>query len=239
MLGECPLCFLPLSLDANKSSLSSCCSELVCVGCSCFYHLEHGRKACAFCREPVVNSNEKHEKRAMKRVKANDPVALSKMGRIRYQEGDYEGAFKYLSKAAELGDADAHYRLGFMYWKGQFVEKDAEKEVYHLEKAAIGGHPTARNNLAYCEERNGNMERAVKHLIIAANLGLKESMKALWGYYSDGYITKEDLDATLRAHQAAIDATKSSQRDVAEAFHQQLSAQILYRGGRVGQEERR
>ncbi len=238
-LGECPLCFLPLSLDGDRNILSSCCSELVCDGCSCFHHLEHGRKTCPFCREPVVDSDEKHEKRAMKRVKANDPVALREMGTRRYQEGDHDKAVEYWAKSAELGDPTAHYNLGNRYQHGQEVLKNEEKAVYHWEKAAIGGHPYARYHLACTEKDNGNVERAAKHLIIAANLGCEKSMKDLWKYYSAGHITKEELETTLRTHKAAIDATKSSQRDVAEAFYQQLSQQILYRGGRVGQEERR
>jgi TPR repeat protein len=88
--------------------------------------------------------------------------------------------------------------------------------VYHYEKAAIGGHPWARHNLACIEEDNGNMERAVKHFIIAANPGDEDSMKLLWQHYSAGNITKEDLEATLRTHQAALDAMKSAQRDAAE-----------------------
>ena len=42
-------------------------------------------------------------------------------------------------------------------------------------------------------------------------------MKALWGHYSDGNIIKEDLEVTLRTHKAAIDETKSAQRDAGEA----------------------
>ncbi len=91
-----------------------------------------------------------------------------------------------------------------------------KEAVNHFEKAAIGGHPTARHGLGRIEGMNGNMERSVKHLVIAAKLGLDESMKALWEYYSAGYITKEDLDATLRTHQAAIVATQSEQRKEAE-----------------------
>jgi len=34
-----------------------------------------------------------------------------------------------------------------MYYEGQGVEKDKKKDVYHLEQAAIGGHPNARHNL--------------------------------------------------------------------------------------------
>ena len=218
--GECPLCFLPLPLDGSKSMFRTCCSETVCNGCiyanfmSNIHDMEKAGR-CPFCRE-VANDDE-NEKRMMKRAKANDPAALSQMGGRCSKEGDYDAAFEYLTKAAELGDLMARNQLGFMYWKGEGVDKDNEKAVYHYEKAAIGGNPKARHNLAVIEEENGNMERSVKHLIIAANLGYDESMKVLWKHYSAGNITKEDLDATLRTHQAAINAMKSPERDAAEA----------------------
>jgi tetratricopeptide (TPR) repeat protein len=223
--GECPLCFFPLSLDEDKSSLSSCCCKLMCKGCEYAHHIQYGSDTCPFCREPAVNGEEENRKRLMERVKVNDPNALQQMGGRHYFEGDYETAFEYLKKAAELGDAAAHHNLGNMYRNGEGVEKDEEKAIHHHEKAAIGGDPEARHNLATIEEeRNGNVGRAVKHLIIAANLGYEESMKMLWKHYSAGNITKEDLEATLRSHKAAIDATKSAQRDEGEAFHQQLAA---------------
>jgi TPR repeat protein len=103
-----------------------------------------------------------------------------------------------------------------MFREGQGVEKDEEKMVYHWEKAAIGGHPHARFNLGVFEAINGNMKRSVKHFVIAANLGCDESMKQLWQHYSLGNITKEDLEATLRTHQAAIDAMKSPEREKVE-----------------------
>jgi TPR repeat protein len=105
-----------------------------------------------------------------------------------------------------------------MYRDGEGVEKDEEKKVYHYEKAAIGGHPYARHNLGCAEHKYGNFDRSVKHYIIAANLGFELSMKELWKHYSAGNITKEDLESTLRAHKAAIDAMKSRQREAAEKF---------------------
>jgi tetratricopeptide (TPR) repeat protein len=179
--------------------------------------MSYGDARCPFCREPPPGDKGEFHKRLMKRVKANDPAALGHLGGECYDEGDYEGAIEYWTKAAELGNEDAHYGLGLRYRNGQGVEKDKEKCIYHYEKAAIGGHPGARNNLGVFEETNGHIERAVKHYIIAANLGFEMSMKALWNVFKEGYITKEDLEATLRTHQAAIDATKSSQRDAAEA----------------------
>ncbi len=218
--GESPLCSLQLPIDGSKSVFYTCCSETICYGCICAntisnIHDETKALRCPFCRKLGV-SGEENDKRNMKRVEANDPAALCHMGKKYYHEGDYEGAFEYYTKAAELEGTDAHAQLGWMYERGQGVEKDEEKSIYHHEKAAIGGHPIARNMLACKEEDNGNIERAVKHLIIAANLGYDLSMKALWKHYSAGNITKEDLDATLRTHQAAVNETKSAQRDAAE-----------------------
>ena len=134
-----------------------------------------------------------------------------------YKKGDYDRAISYWEKAVELGDyVEAHSQLGRRYYNGEGVEKDMEKAVYHLEIAAIGGHHIARCFLGFIERDNGNVERAVKHFIIAAKLGYDQAMKILWLHYRLGNITKEDLEATLRAHQAAVDATKSPQRKEVE-----------------------
>eukprot|EP00985_Skeletonema_marinoi_P027127 scaffold21767_cov99-Skeletonema_marinoi.AAC.1 len=74
----------------------------------------------------------------MKRAAANDPVAMRQLGTRRYEEGDYDTAFEYWTKAAELGDAISHYKLSlFYYQEGEGVEKDEMKELFHLEEAAI------------------------------------------------------------------------------------------------------
>ena len=111
---------------------------------------------------PLPKTEEEADAMVMKRVEKNDPVAVRQMGFKRDREGDYKSAFEYYTKAAELGDANAHYNLSIMYDLGRFVEKDEKKQVYHLEKAAIVGHVEARHNLGSCEERNGRMKRAVK-----------------------------------------------------------------------------
>ena len=48
----------------------------------------------------------------------------------------------------------------------------------------------------------------------AANLGCNDSIQQLKHYYSVGCVSKEDFAAALRAHQDAVDATKSQQREV-------------------------
>ena len=75
------------------------------------------------------------------------------------------------------------------------------------------------DNLSIEEGNNDNFERAVKHFIIAANQGHDGSIKALMYAYKEGFVSKDDLAGALRAHQAAVDATKSTQRDVAEEYY--------------------
>jgi tetratricopeptide (TPR) repeat protein len=223
-LGECQICFLPLPIDLKKSRLYTCCSQLACRGCvyANYKSNKNEVRRCPFCREPI-SSDEENRKRNMKRVKANDPAALRYMGTDCYNKGDYDAAFEYWKKAAELEDIEAHAKLGVIYKKGKGVVKDEEKSINHFEIAAIGGHPGARHNLACYERKSGNMERSVKHFVIAAKLGHEKSMKALWKHYSAGNITKEKLEATLRSHQAAIDETKSEQRAEAEEFDRRRS----------------
>jgi TPR repeat protein len=103
-----------------------------------------------------------------------------------------------------------------MYRNGKAVEKDTKKYIYHLEEAAIGGHPEARHNLGCIETNNGNFERAVKHFIIAANLGNDGSLKSLRELYADGHASKEDYASALRAYQAALEAAKSAEREKVE-----------------------
>ncbi len=117
-----------------------------------------------------------------------------------------------------MGNAEAHFRLAAIYVTGDGVEKDERKVLYHIEEAAIGGNPDARHALGCWELENGNDGRALKHVIIAASQGDDDSTKMLMNFFKNGDISKEDFAAALRAHQAAVDATKSPQREAAEEF---------------------
>jgi tetratricopeptide (TPR) repeat protein len=220
-LGDCPICFLPLPLDTTKSSFMECCGKLICNGCEYANSIREfeGRSLednCPFCRHPAPESEEEIYVTAMKRIEANDPVALCQMGGKLFHEGDYKTAFEYLSKAAGLGDFQAHFNLAVMYGVGQGVEEDEKKMIYHLEEAAIGGHPDARQKLGFIEGDRGEYTRGLKHFIIAAKLGHDRSWEVVKESYAEGLVGKEDFASTLSAHQAAVDAMKSPQREAAE-----------------------
>ena len=220
-LGDCPICCLPLPLDETKSGFHDCCGKVICDGC--FYanrmrESEAGMEpSCVFCGEPyTLIPDEEDERRMMKRIELNDPVAMCRLGRNKLDEEDYSVAFEYFSKATELGDLDAHFRLACMYHHGKGVDIDVGKTIYHTREAAIGGHPGARYELGCAEWDDGNYDRAVKHWIIAATQGHDDAIKGLKDCHEDGIVSKDDLASALRAHQAAVDATKSPEREAGE-----------------------
>ncbi len=222
--GDCPICCLPLPLDIKKSSIMTCCSKVICSGCD---YADQKRQAeegnietsCPFCRETLPPNDDEKEKLRMKRVEANDPVSMLSGGVSQYFKGEYREAFDYYTKAADLGEMDAHFKLAEMYHKGKGAEKDVGKFIHHLEEAAIGGHVDARHDVGVKDWNDGRTERAVKHFIIAAKQGHDVSLQFLMEAFKNGVVEKDVLDATLRAHKAAIDATKSPQREAAEKFY--------------------
>ena len=68
------------------------------------------------------------------------------------------------------------------------------------------------------EGKKKRFERSVKHFTIAAKLGHDESLEALKLLYKGNVISKERFAAVLRAHHAAVKATKSPEREVGEKF---------------------
>ena len=211
--------FYSFRLNEHESTLMACCCKVICGGCHYANLMREAQgsldSTCAFCRQPRPKSKEDFDMCLMRRVAANDPFALCQMGANRRNEEDYDGAFEYWAKAAALGDAAAHCGLSDMYRNGEGFEKDEKKALHHLEQAAIGGHPFARNNLGVLEERKGRIDRAVKHWIIAAKLGDDLSLESIKGCFTAGLISKDVFAEALRACQAAIDETKSPQREAA------------------------
>ena len=221
--------------------MMTCCSKVICDGCyylNCYYlnqkrEVEAGwHPSCPFCRKSDPSTDEECDEQNMNRIEKNDPVAMCQEGGDQYVKGDYIKAFEYWTKAADLVNADAHYRLSEMYRLGVGVDKDSVKEIHHLEESAIMGHPTARYNLGSWEWNNGNTDRAVKHFIIAATQGFPQSTKVLMNAFTGGFVNKKDLAAALRAHQAAVDATMSSQRKAAEnaRAHLKLMRDVTNKG---------
>ena len=86
--------------------------------------------------------------------------------------------------------------------------------MIHYKLAAIGGHEVARQNLGIVEERNGNMDRAMKHYMVAARCGYDNALEAVGDGYKTGYVTKDEYASTLRAHKQSTEEMKNEQREI-------------------------
>ncbi len=204
----------------------SCCSKSICQGCFGFNlkrEAEEGKRQhlCAFCRQPVPETEEEIQNNRKRRVEANDDIALRQLGTQLNNQGDYVGAVENWKKAAAMGNNRAHYELSVMYQDGRGVEQDEKKSIYHMEVAAIGGNPRARYFLGHKED---NLKRAVTHWCIAARQGYLEAFEEVNKCFANGEIPLTLFCNTARGYQAAIDATKSPQREEAEAISQQMAA---------------
>lgn len=80
-----------------------------------------------------------------------NPFAMRKLGHI-YREGkhedkNYEEAWQWYRKAAELGDTPAMLMLSAMYASGEGVARDNRASVEWLRRAAAAGDALARELL--------------------------------------------------------------------------------------------
>ena len=77
----------------------------------------------------------------------------------------------------------------------------------------MAGHEVARFYLGYAEISSGNIERAIKHLRIAASTGHYLSMYMLQEFFVQGQVSRESMDSTLAAYNSSCAEMRSKDRD--------------------------
>ena len=211
-----------------RTSYQGCCGKVICCGCvkASADEIKKGnlKSWCPFCRMPFHETDKEYIKRFKKRMKLNDAVAFHFLG-MEYRDGgsglkqDYRKAFELYTQAAELGSIKAHYSIALAYSGSKGVDHDTKKAIYHYKLAAIGGHEAARHILGCTEKQlNNNVDRAMKHYMIAARSGFDESLKAVGEGYRAGQVTKDEYGNTLRAYQDSREDMKSEPRARAVTF---------------------
>jgi len=90
-----------------------------------------------------------------------------------------------------------------------------KKALHYYELAAMGGSVIARYNLGIEEGDTGNMDRALKHYMIAVEGGCCDSLNNIKEMYLQGDATKEDYTKALQSYQEYLGEIKSPQRDKA------------------------
>ena len=65
-----------------------------------------------------------------------------------YKDGDYKSAIKLYKEVSRLGDDEATFKLGTIYYNGKGVKRDINKAMEYFEKASQYGHIKAKYNSA-------------------------------------------------------------------------------------------
>ncbi|EJK43963.1 hypothetical protein THAOC_37543 [Thalassiosira oceanica] len=217
----CPICTLPIPLPMNEhSALNACCMKRICAGCH-FAAQKRGIDDCPFCRTPLPDSDADMLAMTRARVAKKDPTAILTLGQKYFfgdlgLQKDMKKSIELLTEAAELGSIEALYCLGLEYSKGGVVQRDEVKAAEFWTKAAMQGHAQSRNNLGCYEGQKGNYDRALKHLLISARMGHKDSLENLKKFFKAGLATKQQYADALKGYQQAVEETKSHDRDEAK-----------------------
>ena len=228
---ECSICFLRMPTLVTGYRYMACCGKTIC--CGCFYapvYDNHGNvvaeNVCPYCRVPVPSLDENNVERLKLRVEAGDPIAIFNEGTC-YSIGihgypqDHTKALELWHRASELGCNEAYNGIGKAYSNGRGIEVDKKKAHHYYELAAMGGSVMARHNLGNNEYRASNMDRAVRHYLIAVRSGHNNSLKQINGLYKNGHATKDDYTKALQLYQEYLSEIKSDQRDKAAADNEE------------------
>ena len=187
---DCPICFLKLPTLGSGSRYKSCCGKMICSGCIHAVRMRDGNVGlCPFCRIPTHNTVKEMIEREKKRVEAGDAEAIYQIG-VCFDRGlysfpqDYSKAVELFYRAGELGHAAAYLSIGSAYYNGRGVEKDEKKATHYYEIAAMRGDEFARYNLGCIELRAGNIDKALRHFVIATSCGYSDSLALIPDKYT-------------------------------------------------------
>ena len=219
---DCPICFLRLPTLSSGWRHRTCCGKRICSGCIHAVNKMDAERKCPFCRVPTPTEQD-GIKQITKRAETGDAEAITGLGYLYWRGSDglpqdFERALELWHRAAELGHAGAYNNIGYSYWNGRGVERDEKKGKHYCELSAMGGNTDARYHLGIIEENAGNMDKALKHHMIAVGFGDDGSLKQMKQLFMKGHVTKDEYSKALKAYQAYLGEIKSDQRDAAAAY---------------------
>jgi len=140
------------------------------------------------------------------------------------------GIFEFQQKLAKKGDAQAQYKLAYMFEHGQGTEKNINSAIGWYKKAAKKRYPAATMRLTYIDtQKNGY--NAEKHSPWLAKLKQDagdndgESLFLLATMHKDGFIVKKDLKRSSRLFKRAMKKDVPGAEAAYEAVQVTLSGQ--------------
>ena len=77
-------------------------------------------------------------------------------------------------------------------------------------------HVESRHNLGICDGSKGDCDRAVRHFLISAKMGDKDSLEIIKKMFMDGLAMKDQYTEALKGYQDAEEEMESHDRDEAK-----------------------
>eukprot|EP00475_Leptophrys_vorax_P041727 TRINITY_DN78771_c0_g1_i1.p1 TRINITY_DN78771_c0_g1~~TRINITY_DN78771_c0_g1_i1.p1 ORF type:complete len:217 (+),score=29.79 TRINITY_DN78771_c0_g1_i1:64-714(+) len=116
-------------------------------------------------------------------------------------------ALELLKTAAELGNADAQYRVGLYYDRGIVVSEDSKEAACWYLKAAEGGSLSAQFSLGICYSKGIGVgqddAKALEWLQKAGERDCDLALSSLGYFYEVGVCCDRDLDRALEYYTKA------------------------------------
>ena len=124
---------------------------------------------------------------------------------------------------ADKGDAQAQYRLGWRYYKGDGVAKDAAEAVKWWRKAAEQGQVDAQTDVGNCYHEGDGVAKdaveAVKWLGKAAEQGQPDAQYKLGYCYDNGQgVAKDEVEAVKWYRKAAEQGSARGQFNLGDCY---------------------
>uniref|UniRef100_A0A7S2Q118 MYND-type domain-containing protein n=1 Tax=Skeletonema marinoi TaxID=267567 RepID=A0A7S2Q118_9STRA len=215
---DCPICFIPLPIDITQCQYQGCCSKHLCTGCIQAHWMISDELDCPFCRVVATEDDKEYVKRIEKRAATNDAEAIQFLAGL-YTDGkkglkqDHVKAMQLYMKAGKLGSALAYRNVGAAFHDGRGVKKNAAKEKYYHELAAIGGYMNSRHVLGEMEWNTRNFQRACKHYAIGADAGHSGCLSDLQDGVKVGAFDRNEYARVLQSYKKSVEESRSDQRE--------------------------
>ena len=126
-----------------------------------------------------------------------------------WSAGQKEEAVEYFMQAAESGYAPAQNTVGYLYEKGDTLEKDMDEALYWYEEAANQGYAMAQHNLGVLYREGDGVEQdyelSFEWLTKAAEQGYADSQNDVGYAYQYGLGVSKDLEKAFEWYMKAAE----------------------------------
>lgn len=122
---------------------------------------------------------------------------------------NYGEALQWYRKAADLGNADAQDRIGYLYEHGLGVSQDFTEAMTWYRKAAEQGQATAQNNIGTLYEKGLGVSKDYTQAVIwfrkSADQGNAFAQTSIGWLYQNGWGVNRDYDQAMVWYRKAAD----------------------------------